>query len=136
MATNMKAIKPTVTIMFGDEFYGYFCHSWISDYRLILPILYFGLIFWIALVEWLACSKAKVACRPALLLSTIGPPGCSLAYAVRSKTYSPITTHRSDYWLCLDTYSQVYTLSDIEYKIVDEYINYKYKPKLWYTLMM
>jgi hypothetical protein len=66
----------TVTNMLGVAETSSFCHYSIIESESILPILNFGITFSLALTEWVACSKARVACFPALLRRTIGPPGC------------------------------------------------------------
>ncbi len=76
MAIKIAKTRPTVINILGaDEAY-YFCHSSIIESWSILPILCFGNIFYLAFVEWVACSNASEAFLPALFNNTIGPPGC------------------------------------------------------------
>lgn len=77
---NIIKTNSIVTIVFGVDEGAYFCQSYINDSLSIFPILYLGMTVSIAFLEWLACSKAIEAFLPALLLRTIGPPGCSVVY--------------------------------------------------------
>ncbi len=66
----------TVIIILGALTGCSFCHSYMIELGSIFPISCLGNIFSLAFLEWLACSKASDAFLPALLSSTMGPPGC------------------------------------------------------------
>lgn len=66
----------TVRKILGAVAASYLCHYYIVELGSILPMRYFGITFSFAFLEWLACSNARDAFLPALLSSTIGPPGC------------------------------------------------------------
>ena len=55
IVTRINTSKPTVTKMFGDPAFAYFCHYYCSESWSIFPILHLGIIFYWALTEWLAC---------------------------------------------------------------------------------